>query len=66
MNIFNESINNFIIFLIIYAIEIINLNFQKNYHKIYIIEFVINLNIKVQNVKRARRLKNSNFIIYIY
>ena len=66
MNIFNESINNLMIFLIIYIIEITNLNFQKNYHKIHIIEFVINLNMKIQNIKRARRLRNLNFIIYIY
>ena len=66
MNIFNESINNFMIFLITYTIETINLNLQKDYYKIYIIEFVTNLNMKIQNVKRVRRLKNSSFIVYMY
>ena len=47
VNTFNESINNFMIFLITYIIEITNLNFQKDYYKIHIIEFVINLNIKI-------------------
>lgn len=66
VNIFNELINNFIIFLIIYVIESINLNFQKDYHRVHIIEFITNLNTKIQNVRRARRLNNSNLIVYIY
>lgn len=47
VNTFNELINNFIIFLIIYIIESMNLNSQKDYYKVYIIVFIMNLNMKI-------------------
>ena len=66
MNEFNKKKFDLIIFLLLYTLTTLSLNFQHDYWHIYALELTYNLSILAQTIKRARRFENFNKWIYLF
>ena len=66
MNLFNDTIDRPIMFLMTYAIKATGLNLQKNYHRVHLIKETTNFETLSQALKRYRRLGNPSLVVYVY
>ena len=63
---FNDSTSEAIILIMIYVLNLTNLNLQKHCRRIHLIEIVSNLGSLKQSLDRVRRLDNLYNVIYLY